>query len=180
MTYCYGACIKRNRHLPLEELSKKVYYILDHVCGNHNGCDVAWCYNLKAQGKNEVYNPPAEHRINRENDGDTYLQFKKIFDQYAAIQQMEYCNHCFDTQTNESLNEAIATVAPKNVCYSNIISLYSRIALVIGIHNLGYQQIFSQLFGELLMSLNNLSCYLKARDNKKEQRRSYQQKFDVR
>jgi len=179
MKYCYGACIKRNRHLPAEELSQKVYNILDHVCGKHNGCDAAWCYDLKAEEKNEVYNPPAEHRINRENDGDTYLQLKKIFDQYASIQQMEYCNHCFDTQTNESLNEAIATVAPKNVCYSNSISLYSRIALVIGIHNLGYQQFFLQLFGELQMSYNNLSCYLNARDNKKEQRRSYQQKFDV-
>ena len=43
MKYCYGACIKRNRHLPAEELSQKVYNILDHVCGKHNGCDAAWC-----------------------------------------------------------------------------------------------------------------------------------------
>jgi hypothetical protein len=29
---------------------------------------------------------------------------------------MSYCNHPFDTQTNEALNQAIANVAPKSIC----------------------------------------------------------------
>jgi hypothetical protein len=67
----------------------------------------------------------------------TYLQLQKIFEQYANVQQMNYCNHPFDTQTNEALNQAIATVAPKNECYSSTGSLFSRVAIVIGVHNLG-------------------------------------------
>ncbi len=47
LKYCYRACIKRNRHLPEDQLSSNVYNILDHVCNDHGNCDVAWCYNAK-------------------------------------------------------------------------------------------------------------------------------------
>jgi hypothetical protein len=51
-------------------------------------------------------------------------------------------------QTNKALNQAIAVVAPKSVCYSGTISLYNRIALVIGIHNMGHYYFFVALFRE--------------------------------
>jgi hypothetical protein len=92
---------------------------------------------------------------------------------------MAYCNHPYKTQTNESINEAIATVALQNVCYSNSISLYSRVALDIGIHNLGYVQFFQDLFITLSMSWGNISKYLHRRDEKKERRRKHHQKHDV-
>jgi hypothetical protein len=75
-----------------------------------------------------------------------------IFDQYSFIEQMKYCNHPFDTQTNESLNQSIARVAPKSVCYSGMNSLNSCIAMVIGIHNLGYQDFFSKVFEALAVT----------------------------
>jgi hypothetical protein len=79
------------------------------------------------------------------NDPVTYLQLRKFFDQYVCIKQMAYGNHPFNTQTNESLNQAIATVAPKNVCYSGSGIFYSRIAMLIGIHNLGNELFFKQI-----------------------------------
>jgi len=48
LKYCYGACVKRNRHLLAQELSSKVFNILPHICGLHNDCDSAWCYDKKA------------------------------------------------------------------------------------------------------------------------------------
>jgi hypothetical protein len=47
LKYCYGACVKRNRHRTAEELSVKVHNILDHICGDHDNCDVSWCYDKK-------------------------------------------------------------------------------------------------------------------------------------
>jgi len=180
LKYCYGACIKRNRHLPKEELSRKVYNVLDHICNIHENCDVAWCYDLKARERNQVYVPPADHRIDKNTDHESYLQLKNIFDQYASVEMMAYCNHFFDTQTNESLNESIANVAPKNVCYSNSVSLFSRVALVIGCHNLGYSRFFHDVFDEIGMSwTSTMSGYLNKRDKKKEKRKVYQQKFEV-
>ncbi len=76
LKYCYGACIKRNRHLPKEALSKKVYNVLEYICNNHGNCDVAWCYDLKARGKNQVYVPPAEHLIDKNTENESYLQLK--------------------------------------------------------------------------------------------------------
>jgi len=170
LKYCYGACVKWYRHLTVEELSQKVYNILEHVCDNHDKCDESWCYNAKAKAPGKQYKAPAEHRI-KKDDTTTYQQLKKIFDQYANLEQMGYCNHPYDTQTNESLNQAIATLAPKNNCYSGTISLYSRIALVIGIHNLGHVEHFNLLFETLGMAMTpNLMVYLEGKQRKKKAR----------
>jgi len=93
---------------------------------------------------------------------------------------MAYCNHPYDTQTNESLNNAIATVAPKMTCYSGTVSLFSRIALVMGIHNLGYVTYFSKLFHELEMEMtSSLMKFLSNRESTKECKRRYQRWLDV-
>jgi hypothetical protein len=88
---------------------------------------------------------------------------------------MGYCNHPFDTQTNEALNQAIAKVAPKSVCYSSTTSLNARIALVIGVHNLGHLPFFSILFDKIGVEMgNNLSLFLKRKQTKKEAKQQYQ------
>jgi hypothetical protein len=65
LKYCYGACVKRNHKLSAIELSEKVYNILRHIIGEHDGCDTAWCYDIKAKEENKVYNAPKEHRIDK-------------------------------------------------------------------------------------------------------------------
>jgi hypothetical protein len=60
----------------------------------------------------------------------------------------------------ESLNQAIATVAPKNVCYSGSGSLYSRIAMVIGIHNLGNELFFKQVLQQLSVFLDGHNTFV--------------------
>jgi hypothetical protein len=179
LKYCYGACVKRYRHLTVEELSKKVYNILEHICGNHEECDESWCYDVKAKKKNKQYNPPADHRIHKE-DTTTYMQLKKVFDQYANLDQMAYCNHPYDTQTNEALNQSIATVAPKSTCYSGTVSLYSRIGLIIGIHNLGYTNMFRHIFQIHEMNMTRpLTQYLEKKEHRKGVKRKYERKLEV-
>ena len=78
LKYCYGACVKRNMLLTADELSEKVYNVLDHICDIHNKCDVAWCYNMKAKESNKEYDAPREHRIDKVNDPVTFLQLRKI------------------------------------------------------------------------------------------------------
>jgi len=145
LKYCCGACVKRYRHLTAEELSQKVYNILEHVTNNHSNYHESWCYNKKALLENKTYLAPADHRIDKVKDAMAYAQLKKNFDQYANVTQMGYCNHPFDTQTNGALNQSIANSAPKSVCYSSMTSLNTRVALVMGIHNLGRLPFFSHL-----------------------------------
>jgi hypothetical protein len=58
---------------------------------------------VKFKETGKVYSMPKDHRRNKGNDQVTYLKLKK-----NLINQMLYCIHTFDTQTNESLNEFIA------------------------------------------------------------------------
>jgi hypothetical protein len=54
--------------------------------------------------------------------------------------------------------------------------------MVIGIHNLGYKNVFSKVFKVLALltsSSKHLSVYLQSKDKKKEWRRSYQKEFTV-
>jgi hypothetical protein len=180
LKYCYGACVKRNHKLSAIQLSEKVYNILKHITDEHDCCNSAWCYDIKAKEESKVYNAPKEHRIDKVKDLVTYTQIKKIFDQYACVKQMEYCNHPFDTQTNESLNQVIVTVAPKHTCYSGSVSLQSRISILIGVHNYGNLDFFSKL--SHVMGIEMTEClvlYQKQRDGKKERRREYQRQFNV-
>lgn len=142
---CYGACVKRIRHLSAEELSQQVQNILEHICSNHTNCDEAWCYDKKAALLGKCFKPPKDHRINKK-DAKIYLQLKQVFDQYGSPSMMAHCYHPYSTQTNEALNNAVANVAPKTVCYSGTLSLNCRIALVIGIHNMGHVEYLRALF----------------------------------
>jgi len=103
LKYCYGACVKRYRHLTPNELSEKVYNILEHISDTHEKCDKSWCYNKKAMEENKTYLAPNDHRLDKTKHTVAYDQLKKIFDQYANSAQMGYCNHPFDTQTNEAM-----------------------------------------------------------------------------
>jgi len=49
LKYCYGACMKRNRHRTAEELSEKVHNLLDHITGCHDRCAATCCYDKKRQ-----------------------------------------------------------------------------------------------------------------------------------
>jgi len=82
---CYGACVKRYRHLIAQELSDKVYNILEHMSNNHSNCHESWFYDKKAVLDNKTYLAPADHRIDKVKDAVVYGQLKKIFDQYANV-----------------------------------------------------------------------------------------------
>jgi hypothetical protein len=148
LKYCYGACVKCNRNRTAEELSVKVHNILNYICGDHDNCDVSWCYNKKSIEQNLPYNPPPPptHWLDKTAHPETYQQLKEHFNYYASVEMMQYCTHPYDTQTNEALNQSIANVAPKSMCYSGTTSLNSWIAITIGVHNLGLYPFFDALF----------------------------------
>jgi len=176
---CYGACVKRNRHRSAEDLSDHVHNILEHICGNHTNCDESWCYDKKAEKLGKQFYPPKDHRIDRK-DEKTYLQLKSIFDQYANVSMMAQCNHPFDTQTNEALNNAIANVSPKTVCYSGTISLSCRINLIIGIHNMGHAPYLSSLFGTIGVAMTPImETFLLEKSERKEYKQKYINKVEV-
>jgi hypothetical protein len=160
--------------------SKGVQHLREHICDNHDGCHESWCYNKRAILVNKTYHAPKDHRINKGKEGPAYEQLRKVFDQYANLVQMAYCNHPFDTQTNEALNQSIAIVAPKSICYSSTTSLNSRIALVIGIHNMGHLPFFMLYFHTVGVDMGpTLTSFLSKKHSRKLRKRNYQKKIST-
>ena len=52
----------------------------------------------------------------------------------------------FDTQKNESMNNVIAYVAPKNKTMAHSMSLNNRISCVVGITIFGFNKYWKQVF----------------------------------
>jgi hypothetical protein len=177
LKYYHGACVKRNRHCTAEELSVLVHNSLDHICGCHERCDAAWCYDKKAIEENLSFHPTSYHWLNKQKYPETYQQLKAIFNQYESVEILQYCNHPHNTQTNEVLNQAITNIAPKSVCYSGSISLYSRIAHVIGIHNIGHYHYFAALFTEVgLVMTASLAKFLTKKQDRKVSKKAYERR----
>jgi hypothetical protein len=107
-------------------------------------------------------------------------QLKKVFDQYANVRQMKYCNHPFDTQTTEALNQAIVNVAPKHVCYSSTANLNSGIALENGSHNMGQLPFSTSYFQAVGVDMGQtLTEFLCKKQTRKLQKRNYQKQVST-
>jgi hypothetical protein len=172
LKYCYRACVKRNQKLSAEELSKKVYNILNHVMGDHTDCYAAWCYDVKATEENKVYNPPKEHRFDKGKDLVTYIKF--LTNMPVSNRWLTVTIHSTVKQMRVSISHLLlllrrspATLVA-SACNHKSASLLDAVTWVT-----------CPFFNSLLTTMgvkmtNNLSLYLKKRDKKKKRRRSYE------
>jgi hypothetical protein len=117
--------------------------------------------------------------VDKEKDPHTYQQLLENFYIYANVDQMAYCIHPFDTQTNETLNKAITNVAPKSISYSSAFSLFSRIALVIGIHKLGHLVFFHELFDRLGITMGETLLKFLQNKQKTKETKKYKHRVEV-
>ena len=86
----------------------------------------------------------------------------------------------FDTQKNESMNNVIAYVAPKNKTMAHSMSLNSRISCVVGISIFGFKTYWKQVFD--LMEIKTSSTFeqlLQAETLNAKKNKSYYQRYDV-
>ena len=86
----------------------------------------------------------------------------------------------FDTQKNESKNNVIAYVAPKNKTMAHSMSLNNRISCVVGISIFGLKKYWKQVFA--LMEIQKTPTFkhlLQAETLNAEKNKSYYQRYDV-
>jgi hypothetical protein len=85
--------------------------------------------------------------------------------------------HGWDTNANESMNNTISWLAPKNNSYSGTVSLRNRVCMAIGIQSLGYDQYFARLFRELGLDLDDTTKHRLAQNEKQRKYRKEQTKL---
>jgi hypothetical protein len=74
---------------------------------------------------------------------------------FITIEVLKEVAHNMDTCTNESFNNTIAWLAPKNQLYCGTNSLKNRISIAIGITALGTIEFYWGLFGQLGIHLTD-------------------------
>ena len=99
---------------------------------------------------------------------------RKTYAPYTTPERLMESMHTFHTQTNEALNSVIAKYAPKNRTYGTTMSLSNRIAIVIGIHNMGHLAYWSEVFKRVGLGMpTDLLENLERLDHVKSWKRKY-------
>lgn len=107
---------------------------LEHHFNNHEFCG-EWCHIKRGNSNNKK----EQCCRNKSNDTDAKLHAKlhEIVARFIAIRALREVSHPMDTCANESFNNTIAWVAPKNKVHCGSCSLPNRINIAVGIKALG-------------------------------------------
>ena len=86
----------------------------------------------------------------------------------------------FDTQQNESMNNVIAYVAPKNKTMSYIMSLNNRISCVVGISIFGFNTYWKKVFRLMeIQKTQTFEQFLQSETLNVDKKKSYDQQYNV-
>ena len=82
----------------------------------------------------------------KQKDNQLYNILKKTRFLFQTDKGLKYSLHMFDTQRNDSMNNVIAYVAPKNKTMTHIMSLNNTISCVVRISILGFKTYWKQVY----------------------------------
>jgi len=159
--------------------------VLEHHFDNHQHCG-SFCHR-KDQTPEEIAESTKCYR-DKQKDKDLYDVLHNILAWFVTLEALRKVGHGYDTLVNESLNNTISWVAPKNKTYSTSQSLDNRISVAVGINGIDIYSFFCRLFQLLgIQMTEDVACYLKQIDSRRtyrinksrecEQKKKRQQKF---
>ena len=94
-----------------------------------------------------------------------YSQLKEIYKNYTSDERLDEMHHNLSSQKNESMNRSIMKYAPKHICFGKSTSLFTRIALAVGINSVGQAEMYKRIFSTLgIKSYNSTDIYFKKED----------------
>jgi hypothetical protein len=142
--------------------------VLDHHFDEHKDCG-AWCRRKTLNSEQRK----ATKRFYRsmEHDAKLYKLLQSLLARFITLDKLQEVAHPMDTQVNESMNNTISWLAPKNKCYAGSQSLKNRISIAVGINALGLHKYFKRLFHALGITMTrNITHFLSQKDRKRAKR----------
>ena len=180
----YSYFIKQNSSKKIEWLLQHALAPLDHLFDDHRLCDSSWCHKKRLlEEKNTTDNadsPVADDK--NERNGKTYYRskmedvklydaMKEKYDKYISKEYLQHCQHSFDTQINEGMNNSVAAYANKGKHYGGTSSLLTRVHIAAGIHLVGYHHFWTSCLESLEVSIpHQLHLHLLSMDKEKAAR----------
>lgn len=121
---------RRPHELPESEWIKAAMAPLEHHFDNHEHCG-EFC-----KRKKELLLKIETDKFYRCKDKDAALckELKEAIAPHISLEKLREVAHAMDTNVNESLNNAVAWLAPKNKTCSGSKSLRNRISIAVGVH----------------------------------------------
>jgi hypothetical protein len=142
----FGYMIRDLKRQPEDRWEGCAMSVLEHHFDNHTFCG-AWCPRKRLT---EAQRHASERFYrNKEKDAKLYGVLQHLLSRFITMDKLRDVSHVMDTQVNESLNNTISWLAPKNKCYGGSQSLQNRIVIAVGINSLGLHKYFTRVFAAL-------------------------------
>jgi len=134
----------------VDEYEHAAQAVLEHHFDNHEFCG-DFCLR-KNQTEDEKKSSTNFYR-SKENDKELYELLQTKLARFVTKEALIEVGHGMDTLVNESLNNTISWLAPKNKTYSTSMSLTNRICVALIINTRGILGLFELLFDRLGISM---------------------------
>jgi len=130
---------------------------LEHHFDNHIYCNPSWCHFREDSEKISDNTVRAKLRnLSDPVNKAIYDEVKKIHDKHTVHENLLMLMHPYDSQKNEALNRAFMKLAPKSIVFSKTFSLFDRLAFVVIIDSLGYEEGLCRLLGTIYNNSTNI------------------------
>jgi len=132
--------------------------VVEHHFDNHEHCG-SFC-KRKAMTTEERQEQQKPYR-DKEKHAELHNCLTLAIARFVSLPSLREVQHGSDTLLNESLNNTIAWLAPKNKTCGSTQSLLNRIAIAICISTLGTRECFDRLFVKLgIAATPDILCHL--------------------
>ena len=122
--------------------------VLEHHFDCHDYCRSSFCKRMSMTQEERDADTDKIYRC-KTKDSKLYSFLKDLLERFVSKDKLLEVGHGMDTQVNESLNNSIAWLAPKNKTYAGSQSLTNRVCIAIGIQSLGSLHYFTRLLEDL-------------------------------
>jgi hypothetical protein len=129
-----------------EEWEDSSKAVVEHHFDNHQHCR-DFCVRKKELERGDLDSTKV-YRCKRK-DNKLYDILCKIIAEFITARALDEVGHGGDTNVNESLNNTIAWLAPKNKTFCGSLSLLWRVAMAAGINIMNFQRFFTELLKRL-------------------------------
>jgi hypothetical protein len=142
--------------------------VVEHHYDNHEYCG-QWCPRRRLTDHEK--NLSEKYYRSKVNDAKLLCNYPTITARFITLPKLKDVAHVMDTQVNESMNNTISWLAPKNKCFGGSQSLLNRISIAVGITSLGLNRYFTRLFHALgITMMPNIHHFLSLKENKRQKR----------
>jgi hypothetical protein len=164
----YGYMIRSLKRLSEDKFVDAAKAVVEHHYGNHEYCG-AWCpWKHLTEHQKQLSERYYRSKV---HDAKLYAVIQQIVARFVTLPKLKEVAHVMDTQVNESMNNTISWLAPKNKCYGGSQSLSNQISIAVGITSLGIHKYFTRIFHSLGITMTpNIEHFLGIRERTRQKR----------